>query len=170
MATQALTRNLMMSKAWEKQQSCGTKWTNLIVPVLDLRPNQTTKKATSAWTVGRVGQHRATSRMRRRYKCYCTQCSSSDIHLRLAFPLAVCINSIRKPLATQTIHFKAHPNVTHDLTDNTCLIRGKHIDYTSNMESLAVGPLLFLRLAALVQSSIRDFTAQPGSLLKPGYW
>lgn len=132
-----------MSKAWEKQQSCGTKWTNLIVPVLDLEPNQTTKKATNAWAVGRLGQCRACSRMRRRYNCCCTQCPSSDIHLRLAFPLAVCINSIRKPLATQTIHFEAHPNITHDLTDNACLIRGKHIGYISNMDSWALEPFLF---------------------------
>lgn len=132
-----------MSKAWEKQQGCGTKWTKLIVPVLDLQPNQTTKKATNAWAVGRLGQRRACSRMRRRYNCCCTQCPSSDIHLRLAFPLAVCINSIRKPLATQTIHFEAHPNITHDLTDNACLIRGKHIGYISNMDSWAVAPFLF---------------------------
>lgn len=124
-----------MSKAWEQQQSPCRKWTNLIVLVLDLWPNQTTKKATNAWALGRVRQCRASSRMRTTYNCYCTQYPSSDIHLRLAFPLAVCINSIRKPLATQTIHFKAHPNVTHDLTDNTCLIRGKHIGYISNMES-----------------------------------
>lgn len=144
-----------MSKAWEKQQSRGAKWTNLIVAVLDLQPNQTTKKATNAWAVGRAGQCRASSsssRMRMRYNCYCTQCPGSDIHLRRAFPLAVCINSIRKPLATQTMHFKAHPKVTHDLTDNACLIRGKHISYISNMELLAVEALLFsdwqLRLEA----------------------
>lgn len=47
-ATQALTRNLMMSKAWEEQQRRRTKRTNMIVPVLDLQPNQTTKKATDA--------------------------------------------------------------------------------------------------------------------------
>lgn len=129
------------------------------------------RKQPMPWAVGRVSQCRASSRMRMRYNSYCTQCPSSDIHLRLAFPLAVCINSIRKPLATQTIHFKAHPNVTHDLTDNTCLVRGKRIAYISNMEVLAVKPLPFLRLAAPVQSCTRDLqAAQPASLLKPWYW
>lgn len=51
----------------------------------------------------------------RRYNC--TQCPGSDIHLHPAFPLAVCINSIRKPLAMQTIQFKAHPNITDNLAD-----------------------------------------------------
>lgn len=159
-----------MSKAWEKQQSCGRKWTNLIVPVLDSWPNQTTMKATNAWTVGRVGQCGASSRMKMRYNCYCTQCPSSDIHLCLAFPLAVCINSIRKPLA-KTIHFKAHPKVTHDLTDNTCLIRGKHIGYISNMESWQLSLSLFSDWQLWVLSSVRDLqAAQPASVLKPWYW
>lgn len=57
--TQAITWNSMMSKAWEKQQSCSTEWTNLIIPVLDLWPNQTSKKATIAWTVGRAGRRGA---------------------------------------------------------------------------------------------------------------
>ncbi len=158
-----------MSKAWEKQQSHGTIWTNLIVSVLDLRPNQTTKKATNAWAVGRVGQCRASSRMRMRYNSYCTQCPSSDIHLRRAFPLAVCINSIRKPLATQTIHFKAHPNVTHDLTDKACLVTGKHIGYISNMESWQLS-LSFSQTGSSVPKLHERFAAQPASLLKLGYW
>lgn len=102
-----------------------------------------------------------------RYNSDCTQCPSYDIHLRLAFPLAVCINSIRKPLTTQTIHFKAHPNVTRDLTDNAGLIREKHI---SNMEPWHFWASPFSRLAAPVKSSTRDLqAAQAASLLKPGY-
>lgn len=114
------------------------------------------------------GSAGASSRMRMRYNGYCTQCPGSDIHLCLAFPLAVCKNSIRKPLATQTIHFKVHPNVAYDWTDNTCLIRGEtHFQHGSLGSGASP---LFLRLAAPVQSSTRDLqAAQPASLLKPWY-
>ena len=108
--------------------------------------------------MGRVGQCRASSRMRMRCNCDCTQCPSSDIHLRLAFPLAVCINSIRKPLATQTIYFKVHPYDTADLTDNNCLIRGKHIGYISNMESLPLS-LPFLQTGSSNQKLPKRFTS-----------
>lgn len=92
----------------------------------------------------------------------------SDINLRLAFPLAVCINSIRKPLATQTIHFKAHPNVTHDLTDNACLIRGKRIGYISIVEPWQ-SSLCFPQTGSSGPKLHERSAAQPASLLKPGY-
>lgn len=145
-----------MSKAWERQQSRCTKRTNLTVPVLDVQPNQTTKKATNSWVVGRAGQCRPRSRMRRRYKCCCTQCPRTDIHLCRAFPTAVCMNSFRKPLTTQTLHFKAHLNITLDWSDNACLVRGKHIGYPSNWDFWAVEPFLF--------------AAQPASLQVCGSW
>lgn len=75
-----------------------------------------------------------------------------------AFPLAVCINGIRKPLATQTIHFKAHPYVTHDLTDNARLIRGKHVGYISNMESWHLS-LSFLQTGSSSQKPRERFTS-----------
>lgn len=160
-ATQARTRNPMMSKSSGKTTKLRQKMNKPDRPCAWFAAKSDTKKAASAWAVGRVGRCWASSRMRMRYNCYCTQCPSSDIHLRLAFPLAVCINSIRKPLATQTIHFEAHPNVTRDLTDNARLIRGKTHRLCLQHGVLVVEPLLSSRLAAPVQSSTRDLQLSP---------